>query len=235
MTTSRAMRDQGAAIPHLSKGEIADLRSDVDEAFATREDRPVLTRITGGSTALSLAGLPTAKPLVGVGLLAGKVQASLVFNEGTTAELTFTAQRPGTPGNDITVEIVDGGSGGLAVSVVGTDIEIDLGGATPDASTILAALDADADILNLIDTADDGAGGAGLPGVTAQANLDGGTGDGFSVKFNGIEQKVNGPVTDTGVPVLVDDLTGAANLDEVRVDVTTDGVELDGMQIAVVT
>lgn len=37
MTTSKAMADQGAAIPHLSKGEIADLRSDVDEAFAIAE------------------------------------------------------------------------------------------------------------------------------------------------------------------------------------------------------
>ena len=37
MTTSKAMEDQGAAIPHLSKGEIADLRSDVDEAFAIAE------------------------------------------------------------------------------------------------------------------------------------------------------------------------------------------------------
>lgn len=232
---SRAMRDQGAAIPHLSKGEIKDLRLDVDAAFGVLADRPVLTRITGGSTALSIAGLPTAKPLVGVGLLAGKAQASLVINEGTTAELTFTAQRPGEAGNDITVAIVDGGSGGLSVGATGTDIEIDLGGATPDAATILAALDADADILDLIDTAHDGVSGAGLPGVAAQANLAGGTGDGFSVKVNGIEQKVNGPVTDTAVPMLVDDLTGAANLDEARVVVTTDGLELASMQIAIVT
>ncbi len=34
---SRSMRDQGAAIPHLSKGEIADLRSDVDAAFEIGE------------------------------------------------------------------------------------------------------------------------------------------------------------------------------------------------------
>ena len=233
---SRAMRDQVAAIPHLSKGEIKDLRLDVDAAFGVLEDRPVLTRITGGSTALSITGLPTAKPLVGVGLLAGKAKASLVLNEGTTAELTFTAQRPGTPGNDITVAIVDsGGVGGLAVSVVGTDIEIDLDGATPDAAAIKAALDADADILNLIATADDGVAGAGLPGVSAQANLTGGTGDGFSVKVNGIEQMLNGPVTDTAVPMLVSDLTGAANLDEARVVVTTDGIELASMQIAIVT
>lgn len=236
MTVSRAMRDQGAAIPHLSKGEIADLRSDVDEAFAALADMPVLTRITGGTTALSIAGLPTAKPMVGVGLLAGKAQASLVINEGTTAELTFTAQRPGTPGNALTVQIVDSAGGGLAVSESGGAIEIDLGGATPDAATILAALDADADILNLIDTAHDGVAGAGLPGVMAAAeSLAGGTGDGFSIKVNGIEQKVNGPVTDTAIPMLVDDLTGAANLDQARVVVTTDGLELASMQIAVAT
>lgn len=234
MTVSRAMRDQGAAIPHLSKGEIADLRSDVDEAFGVLETKPTLTRVTGGSTALSISGLPTAKPLVGVGLLAGKVQASLVINEGTTAELTFTAQRPGTPGNDITVTIVDT-SGGLAVSVVGTDIEIDKGGGSDDAAAIKAALDGDADILNLIATAHDGVAGAGEPAVAAAQNLAGGTGDGFSVTVNGIEQKLNGPVTDTAVPMLVDDLTGAANLDQARVAVTTDSLELESMQIAVVT
>lgn len=37
MTVSKAMADQNAAIPHLSKGEIADLRSDVDAAFALVE------------------------------------------------------------------------------------------------------------------------------------------------------------------------------------------------------
>lgn len=233
---SRAMRDQGAAIPHLSKGEIRDLRQDVDAAMLILEDKPVLTRITGGSTALSLAALPTAKPLVGVGLLAGKVQASLVINESTTAELTFTAQRPGTPGNALTVQVVDSAGGGLAVSETAGVIEIDLGGATPDAATILAALDADADILDLIDTAHDGAAGAGLPLVMAAAlNLAGGTGDGFTVTVNGIAQKLNGPVTDTAVPLLVDDLTGAANLDEARVAVTTDGLELEAMQVAVVT
>lgn len=235
MTVSRAMRDQGAAIPHLSKGEIADLRSDVDEAFAELQNKPVLTRITGGSTALSISGLPTAKPMVGVGLLASKVQASLVINEGTTAELTFTANRPGTPGNDITVAIVDSGSGGLAVAVVGTDIEIDKGGGSDDAAAIKAALDGDADILNLIATAHDGVAGAGEPAVVAAQNLDGGTGDGFSVMVNGIEQKLNGPITDTAIPMLVDDLTGAANLDQARVVVTTDSLELASMQIAVVT
>jgi len=239
---SRPMRDQGPNRPHLVRGsggiagEISDLRGDVDGAFDELENRPTLTRVTGGSTALSIAGLPTAKPLVGVGLLGGKVQGSLVINEGTTAELTFTAQRPGTPGNALTVQVVDSAGGGLAVSVALGVIEIDLGGATPDAATILAALDADADILDLIDTAHDGVAGAGLPLIMAAAlPLAGGTGDGFVVSVNGVVQKVNGPVTDTGVPMLVDDLTGAANLDQAQIRVVTDGLELASMQIAIAT
>ena len=238
---SRAMRDQSPEKPHLVRGsggiagEISDLRGDIDAAFGVLEGKPKLTRVTGGSTALSIAGLPTAKPLVGTGLLAGKEKASLVINEGTTAELTFTSNRPGTDGNDITVAIVDSAGGGLAVSVVGTDIEIDKGGGSDDAAAIKAALDADADILNLISTATDGVAGAGEPAVEAQTNLAGGTGDGFSVTVNGIEQKLNGEVTDTAVPLLVDDLTGAANLDEARIEVTTDGLELASMQIAIAT
>jgi hypothetical protein len=233
---------QGEAPPRYRPGDqtkpVGDLRDDIDDGlvrFEAREGYPMLTRITGGSTALSLAGLPTAKALVGTDLLQGKAKASLVLNEGTTAELTFTSNRPGTPGNDITVAIVDSAAGGLAVSVLGTDIEIDLGGATPDAATIKAALDADADILNLVSTADDGVAGAGLPGVSAQANLAGGTGSGFECLVNGIDQKLNGEVTDTAVPMLVDDLTGAANLDEAAVYVKTNGVTTPMLQVAVAT
>jgi hypothetical protein len=233
---SRAMRDQGASIPHLSKGEIKDLRGDVDAAFAVLENRPALTRVTGGSTALSIAGLPTAKPMVGVDLLASKVQAALVINEGTTAELNFTSQRPGTPGSAISVQVVDSASGGLAVTAVAGVIEIDLGGATPDAATILAAMDALPAALNLVATAHDGTAGAGLPLVMAAAeNLAGGTGEGFDCYVNGIAQTLGGPVTDTAVPMIVTDLTGAANLDQGRVAVITDGLELASMQIAIVT
>lgn len=230
MTTSRAMRDQGAAIPHLSKGEIADLRSDVDEAFALREDRPQLSRITGG-TAVSLAGMPSTLAMVGTGLLNSKVQATLSVGTGT-AELAFTANRPGTDGNNITVTIVDSGSGGLAVSVVGTDIEIDKGGGSDDADAVKTALDGDADILNLVSVV---SGGAGEPAVAAQASLSGGTGDGFSVKINGIEQTLEGKVTDTAIPALANDFTGAANGDQAQVIVTTDGMELAPMTIGIVT
>lgn len=229
---SRAMRDQAAAIPHLSKGEIKDLRYDVDQAFSALETRPTLTRITGGSTGVSISGLPVAKPLVGVGLMAGQTAATLVIGTGT-AQLDFDANRPGADGNDISVEIIDSESGGLAVTQTDGAIEIDLGGATSDADDIKAAADLVLDVLDLVTTT---SGGAGVPVVTAAENLAGGVGvGGFSVKVNGLEQRLTAPVTDVLVPLSIYVLTGAANLDEGRVVVTTDSLELASMQVPIVT
>jgi hypothetical protein len=229
--TSRAMRDQGAAIPHLSKGEIRDLRLDVDAAFKILEGRPTLTHITGGTTGVSIAGSPVSKPITGLNLLNGKAAATLTFGTGTS-QLDFDANRPGTPGNAITVAIVDSGSGGAAYSVSGTDIEIDLGGAAVTADAAKTALDADPEILDLITTT---SGGAGNIAVTAQANLAGGTGDGFSVKVNGVEQRLLSPVTDTSIPLSIYDFTGLANLDEAQLLVVSDGLHLLPMQLSIVT
>lgn len=56
--------------------------------------------------------------------------------------IIYTAVAAGVAGNDTTITIVDTSSGGLAVTVVSTDIEVDLGGDTPTAIEIIAAIEA---------------------------------------------------------------------------------------------
>ena len=55
--------------------------------------------------------------------------------------LTFTANEPGTTGNqDFTVEIVDSGGGGLATTVLGSTITVDLGGAVSTTDAIATSI-----------------------------------------------------------------------------------------------
>lgn len=233
-TGSRAFSNEIPNVPHLIRGkEVGDLRDDVEAAFYRVEKRtgyPKISRVVGG-TAVSISGLPASADLAGTGFLQGQTKATATIGTGT-AELAFTATRPGEPGNDITVEIVDSAGGGLAVSVVGTDIEIDKGGASDDADAIKVALDGDADIANLIVTV---SGGAGVPVVTAQTSLTGGVGEGVNVYVNGIAQGVDGAVTDTALPLVVTDLTGAANGDAAVLQVESDGVYSDPITLGVVT
>ena len=82
-TISKAMEDQGAAIPHLSKGEIADLRSDVDEAFAIAE---LITEKVSVTAAEIKALAATPKELVaagGAGTLIEFVSAAIRLVSGT--------------------------------------------------------------------------------------------------------------------------------------------------------
>lgn len=85
MTVSKAMEDQGAAIPHLSKGEIADLRSDVDEAFAIAE--LITTKVTVSATEIkALAATPkTLVAAEGAGTLLELVSATLRLVSGSEA------------------------------------------------------------------------------------------------------------------------------------------------------
>jgi len=238
MSGSRAFSNETPDKPHLLRsggkgGEIADLRDDTEAGFYRYEKRdgyPKISRVVGG-TAVSLAALPASADLAGTGFLQGQTKATATIGTGT-AELAFTATRPGEPGNDITVEIVDSASGGLAVSVTGTDIEIDKGGGSDDADAVKVALDADADIANLIVTV---SGGAGEPAVTAQTALTGGVGEGVNVYVNGIAQNVDGAVTDTALPLVIADLTGAANGDAAVLQVESDGVYSDPITLGVVT
>jgi hypothetical protein len=64
---SKSMADQVAAIPHLSKGEIKDLRLDVDAAFGIMEGRTGFPRIDKvDTTTVSVAGTDQDFAITGV-------------------------------------------------------------------------------------------------------------------------------------------------------------------------
>jgi hypothetical protein len=230
---SRSFGSQGPSVPHLSKNQLSDLRADVEAGFTALEGRadfPKISRVVGG-TAVSLAALPVAAAVVGVDLLQGQIKASLVLGTGTSA-LTFTANRPGTPGNDISVEIVDSEGGGLAVAVDAGVITIDLGGDTSSANQVKTAVDSDTDATALVQVV---SGGAGTVVVAAEENLSGGVGVGLLAMVNGISQDIVGSATETSIPMSISALTGAANGDAAVLQIVSNGVWSDPITLGVVT
>ena len=226
---SLAMKDQSAAIPHLNKGEIADLRGDVDGAFGALElgdGYPTLSRIRKGSAVLGLS-LPFSAPITGTGLLQDQVAAELTLGVGTAA-LKFIANRPGTPGNDISVEVLAGAA--EAITVVGNKISVTLNSGVSTSDDIYSLVDGEPDAMALVNL-DLGDVGIMLP--AAETHLAGGEGLGLSVKVNGIEQVVEGAVTDTVIPMAIADLTGALDLDTASVLVTSNGIQSNSMTVVV--
>lgn len=89
------------------------------------------------------------------------------------ADITYTAANTGVAGNNISIEYVDSGAGGLGISVAGNTITVDLGGAAPDATTVAAAINVDAAAGLLVSAVAEGD-GSGLVEVMTAANLTGG-------------------------------------------------------------
>jgi len=85
--------------------------------------------------------------------LSGEVAAATATIEGSEpySGVTYTAASPGEEGNKISVRYIDSGEGGLAVSVSGTAITVDLGGATPTASEVADAVNNDPDAGDLVE------------------------------------------------------------------------------------
>lgn len=97
------------------------------------------------------------------------VQATLVEQD-----LTYTADSPGTSGDDITIAYVDGASaGGETVAVSGLDIEVTIQDGVSDADQIKAAVDGDADASALVSVAVSGT-GTNAQNAVAATNLTGG-------------------------------------------------------------
>ena len=91
--------------------------------------------------------------------------------------VTYTAINTGEDGNDISISYVDSGAGGLAVSVAGNAITVDLGGAADDAKTaklVAEAVTGNADAAALV-TAVAVGNGEGVVETTGAENLSGGS------------------------------------------------------------
>jgi hypothetical protein len=139
--------------------------------------------------------------------------AATNFIQGSVGRLTFTADVAGTTGNSITVEFVGSGTAGAeVVTVVGTDIEVQIESGVSTAAQIKTALDnsvAAAALINTVVTT------AGVMETAAAVTLAGGTDGSLTPLVPTSVAASNGTViekftkyygADTGHPVLT--LTG---------------------------
>lgn len=121
MTTSRSFGTQTPAIPHLAKGEVGDLRKDVDAAFLALEADVVPLAVDEWTNAVApdAAGLKTATAttvapatVLAAGLLAPGIAALLAYPRNVTfttagvtpADAPATAVITGTDINDAPLE-----------------------------------------------------------------------------------------------------------------------------------
>jgi hypothetical protein len=202
---SKAMQGEGPAIPHLDRGEIADLRHDVTEAFDRLESRTGYPMLVGlHEPVVPLGDLPLILHFAGLNLLQGQTIASATLGTGNKA-LTLTAMLPGYGGNMLSMEIVDSGGGGLAFHTANhKDISIDLGGATPTAAAIVAAFNTHDHEAAGLAYASAGGNGLGNPVVAAKTQLAGGAGSGFSLVLGGSTQTMAYPVQDGSLEVYLE-------------------------------
>lgn len=228
-TSSKALGDQGTAA----------LRAAL-KSLETKSSYPMLNKMSSAIVDISdLSSAAKDLDFVGTDFLQGQTAASLVIGTGT-ASLTFTAIRPGAPGNSITARIVDTGSGGLTVAVSSGAITIDKGGGTDSANTIAAAVNnanpatsGGADLL-----VDCVGGGAGVPAIASAANLAGGVGDGLEVLVNGLAIDIDTALTDTAISgrILTNAQIGSpANATVVSVLVRSNGRLSNAMQLTLQT
>lgn len=205
---SSALNGQGTA-----QLEAAFLTVEGDiSAISSGTGFPAIEKMSTGTVDLTdLATTVMDLDVTGADFLQGQTVATLSYGAGS-AGMVFTALRPGTPGNAITVEIVDSAAGNLDITVTGTAIVIDKGGATDDAATIVAALNnadpATSDGANLLVDVVVLTDGASAPPVTAEDSLEGGLGTGIELLVNGTDQAVDTAVTETAISGRI--LTAAA-------------------------
>lgn len=243
---SRAFGSSNFRRPHLGRGghgvsaEVADLRRDLLPAFRAVEDPaggPIIDTLPAATASLAAIGGGLAFAIVGQNFLQGQSFATASLGTGN-AGLDFVAVIPGVGGNTISVGVIDSGSGGLSVAVSSNAITIDLGGATPDATTVAGAVNGDAAALLLVECTAGGT-GAGTVVVEAATLLTGGAGAegrqglGVQLFLGGLQQTINAQVTATGIAGVIDDATGLAAGEVASVWVVSDAVRSNPMQITI--
>lgn len=221
------------------KGEVADLRADVEEGFQNLEERagfPEVYYVDGAGP--SAAGADMV--LKGANLLQGQTFDELALWAGTSM-VTITCLKPGD--SPFTIEITDGATAGSEV-VTKTDnafvIQIQAGVSTAD--QIATAINADgADSDGYLRAASGGAGTTNA--VAAAASMAGGAGEFAENKITvgGVEcLPANTPGTagaaawtDDTITVTVPALTPIVATDQAALKVMSDGTAADTLGVTV--
>jgi hypothetical protein len=239
IATSLAFGNLKPQHPHLmvpSQDPAYDLMLMTAQAFQNLENKgvgyPMVAKVAGGSivSATAVGSGPVAAAVTGSGFLQGQTKASAVIAGTSTGKLTLTANRPGTPGNLLSMDIVDSGSSHIAVTIVGSNIHVNLGGDTKTMAQLKTAVDAVAGAL--VQTA---ASGTGNAKVTAQTALAGGVGAGVQVLLAGVDQQVTGAVTDTAIPMSINNISSASAGDMLGFQVVSNGICSDMLPATIIT
>jgi len=241
---SKAFGSQRAYKAHLVKGhglsgEIADLRSDVEEGFQNLEERagyPELDYVDGAGPAAAGGDMI----LVGRNLLQGQSFDVLALWAGTSM-VTITCLKPGK--SPFTIQVTDGATAGAEVVTKTGDafvVQIEVGVST--ANQIATAINADgADSDGYLRAASGG--GDAVNAIQAATAMAGGVGDfaGNVVRAAGFEcLPANTPGTagaaawtDTSVKVTVPALAPVVATDKAQVTLGSDGTRADALTVAV--
>jgi hypothetical protein len=178
--------------PQIATLEAAGLATYVisggtDNLWAIEGDLPGMPRIDRVSKhALTLTG-ETGLVIEGYKFTGGQSFASTRLDyAAANTDLVISARVPGYTGNALYVEIIDSGTSGLAVSLThGNTCTVNLGAATPTATQIAAAINAEITLYLLFKALVDGTGG-GKPTIKTAQALTGGEGPGMVVTCAGL-------------------------------------------------
>lgn len=242
---SRAFGSQRGKKTHLTlgktglAGEVADLRSDVEEGFQNAEARegfPELYYVDGAGP--SAAGADMV--LKGANLLQGQTFDELALWEGTSM-VTVTCLKPGNSG--FTIEITDGATAGSeVVTKTGDAFTVQIEAGVSSADQIATAINADgADSDGYLRAASGGAGTTNA--VAAAADMAGGVGE-FAenkVTVGGVEclpANTTGTAgaaawSDDTITVTVPALSPIVATDQAALKVMSDGTSADTLGVTV--
>ena len=155
----------------------------------TNLDAPSIDGVENGGLAITAAGNVDVK-VIGNELLGGQSMAS-AFVAGDTAagKILLEVLNPGYAGNLFDFEVVDSGSGGIAVSssvISGrTVVSIDLGATTTETCTSIAA-DITTALGDVLQVSVIGTGSTVISELQAVTAFTGGVGTGLSALFGGV-------------------------------------------------
>jgi len=211
---SKSFGTQVGEIPHLVKGEVADLRRDIDRAFKNAEAREGFPELDGiGSIPLGGGNVG----LVGRNLLQSTTFDSVAITDGADV-VTFTACLPGDSGLKV-VFVAGVGALSLAYAAGILTVTLAAGGSTDDA--IAAAVNDVASPAYRVIRADSAGTAGGMTTAVAATKLTGGVGlwTGFAATIAGVNCPIRATAggattsvaywSDTLAVVVVPDLSSA--------------------------
>jgi hypothetical protein len=144
-------------------------------------DHPEITGIRPAAGSALKADGSENVTILGTNLIQGQTFASYTLG----ASLEIIAEVPGAEGNGYSVEVVDSGGGGLAVTFAADKLSIDLGGATPTEDQIATAVNTAGTWTGIL-RANSG-GGAAFGTVGERSLIGGGSTSGVTVMVGGVD------------------------------------------------